>query len=222
MDRRNLIKIVIFLTIGFVCGFLSACLFKSNLDLDYGSRAQFSGSGFDALVDNEVRLELKKVSEKSVLVATPMVNAKRSADREQELVLTENSEVFAKTPKSDVEIYGEEAAKKIAELNALRVKAGRERSSDLYRELIMVKERAFDFQKARLTEISKQIDALPDSDRLGRDKLAAEMRAIAADYKLTPIKLSELQVGEIVSLFSSKSIDWSKSVAIERLVVERN
>lgn len=224
MDKKNLISMIAFLSIGFVCGFLAAMLLGARSMHNYGSRQDFAEKGFGQVLSNEAKAKIKKVSDKSLTIEVNARTDRHDAQKEQELKLTERSEVLLKTAKTNDELYGQEAAARLEELVKLKTEAGRSRElmMEIESEMRAIKEAALAVQNQRLTEMAKEIEALASDDSLGREQLTAKMKALAYNYKLTPIKLSDLQVGEMVSVLSAQPIDWSSPMEIERLIVERN
>jgi uncharacterized membrane protein YeaQ/YmgE (transglycosylase-associated protein family) len=222
MTRSELIKMISWLTLGFVAGFLASMLVGANYR-SHGSSQKFNASGFGASLYNEAQVQIKAIDGSALVVLAPGTIDRAGQPKEQQLRVTDESQLWLKVIKTPEELYGPEMALKIASLTKSLAEAegNRKKVMDISEQLRAVKEEALAWQNDQLRALGQKADSLPDNDRGGREAVAAEMKALSVDYKLLPIKWNEIVVGDNVTIRNNEKIDWSRPVKVEWLMVER-
>ena len=227
MDKRYLIIFSLCLSVAFGAGLGAGLMIAKGGYINYADNWNFDSSGFDMKRGKEFVGRIQEIKNSSLLIA---INTETEVDRvnkivTKEIVTNEQTKIWLKRVKTNEERYGVETMEKIADLEEKRKKESPREADGQYAKLTAqisaVRYAATQALSAKADELTAQIEALKPEESERRNELKSALAALTASYTLIPIKLSDLQVGETVTLSNEKEVDLNGEVVAERIVVSR-
>ena len=227
MGKRYLIIFSLCLSVAFGIGLAAGLMIAKGGNINYADNWNFNSSGFDMKRGKEIIGRIQEIKKSSLLIAmnTETETARVNKIVTKEIVINEQTQIWLKRAKTNEERYGVETMSKIADLEEKRKKESPREASGKYAELTAeisaIRYAATQALSAKADELSAQIEALKPEESERRNELQSALAALTASYTLTPIKLSDLQVGETATLSNEKEIDLNGEVVAERIVITR-
>ena len=226
MEKKYLV-FVLSVIVAFGLGLVSGLIIAKQGVIDYSAEWNFEGAGFKKFAGKEMTGQIKEIKGSSLVLsfagAGDVQRMKKMIDKE--VVVNDGTELWLKRVKTDEERYGSETWKQITALdeerNKISPRESRERYTKLSQQIADLKQAANLAWSLKANDLSKQIVALGSEETLQLAQLNQQLQAIVANYTLTAIKLSDLQVGETVTLSNEKEIDLNGEVVAERIVITR-